>query len=177
MAREGSRCNLECLGQNKSVFRAGKAIWKINQFRNRISEMQVIHALVQVARRWREEGGSREERNSRKGESSTRPPRGDQVDGLPRVVNTESRKTTSKRYATWAPNFFVVILKIRKVICISFSNREQILNLQVRQTFWSGPRLRLCVLEYFTGGFNYFHVKRGIGKKTSKKNEVHQTHL
>ncbi len=53
------------------------------------SEMQVIHALVQVALRWREEGGSieREERNLRKGESSTRPPRGDQVDGLPRVVN------------------------------------------------------------------------------------------
>ncbi len=43
---------------------------------------------------------------------------------------------------------FVVILKIRKVICISFSNREQILNLQVRRTVWSGSRFRLCVLEH-----------------------------
>ncbi len=52
--------------------------------------MQVIHALVQVALRWREEGGiiEREGRNSRKGESSTRPPRGVQVDGLPRVVSS-----------------------------------------------------------------------------------------
>ncbi len=53
------------------------------------SEMQVIHALVQVGPRWRREGGSieRDERNLRKEESSTRLSRGNQVDGLPRVVN------------------------------------------------------------------------------------------
>ena len=66
------------------------------------SEMQVIHALVHVALRWREEGSrGREGRNSRKGESSTRPPRGDQVDGLPLVASTEIREFWSKSMRTW----------------------------------------------------------------------------
>ena len=60
--------------------------------------MQVIHALVQIASEIKGGGFGRrkrrkeEEMEALKKGSSTRPSRGDQVDGLPRVVSTESRK-------------------------------------------------------------------------------------
>ncbi len=114
--------------------------------------MQVIHALVQVALRWREDGSSgRAGRNSRKGGSSTRPPRGDQVDGLPRVVIRNLGKLIPNAKQPGLQNF-VVILKFGKVSNISFCYREQNMNLQVRRTVWYGCRLRLCVLECFPNG-------------------------
>ncbi len=123
------------------------------------SEMQVIHALVQVALRWREVGSrERGARNLRKGESSTRPPRGDQVDGLPRVVN-DVRVFDKASLGKLARNakrpelqHFVVIIKIGNVFNIRFCYREQILNLQVRRTVWFGSRLRLCVLDFCPNG-------------------------
>ncbi len=160
------------------------------------SKMQVIHALVQVAFRWREWGSTkREGRRFRKIDSSTRLPRGDQVDGLPRVVSRAGpaqrempRRAKLSEEEYWISGVcplipyqhelqnFVVILKIRKLICISFSIREQNLNLQVRQTVWYVSRLRLCVLDCCPGGFKHAKYMSKLSN-ICKIFEMHEKHL
>ena len=109
------------------------------------SEMQVIHARMHIVySRTPREGGRRIDEWS-----STRPPRGDQVDGLPRVVNPRKCEPKVKGHAL---KMLVVISKIEKVLTITFGYREQILKVQLRRTVWSGSRLRLCVVSFCTGG-------------------------
>ncbi len=115
----------------------------------------------------------REGNNLRKRESSTRPPRGDQVDGLPRVVNPGKLSPNAKQPGL---QNFVVFLKIWKVSRINFLNREQILNLQVRRSVWFGPRLRLCVLDCCPGGLKT-EIALSKLSKFCKIFGMHQTHL
>ncbi len=141
--------------------------------------MQVIHAVVQVGIRWRE-GGSRE---MPRGARTTRR-------GMPRRARTTRRgmlrraRTTRRGIRNLGKlirnakqpvlQILVVILKIRTVICISFSIREQTLNIQARRTVWFGSRLRLCVLEHFLNEFKHAEDMSKLSK-FCKNIEMHKS--
>ena len=102
MCRDGSWCVLERLKTTNNAPKELNAMLGRNEVLHIKSKIQVIHALVQIAFESKEERFGRRKRRKEelmqalKKESSTRPPRGDQVDGLPRVVSTESRKIGSE---------------------------------------------------------------------------------